>query len=219
MDQNKNSRVEISALRVDHLVFGVHDLDRGVDRFEQLTGVRAVPGGRHVGRGTHNALIGLGPELYLEIIAPDPTQPNPVQHRAFGLDNLSREGLLTWAVKESHLDQAVVKAEEAGINLGGVLDGSRNRPDGSSLSWHYTSPSQMNADGLVPFFIDWGNSRHPADDLESELELTYLRAEHPYPELVRKQLSALNIDLLVTPASSVALIAIIDTPGGPIELS
>ncbi len=47
--------------RVDHLVYAVPDLDRGIAYIEQLLGIRATLGGRHVGRGTHNALLALGP--------------------------------------------------------------------------------------------------------------------------------------------------------------
>ena len=52
-------------------------------------------GGSHPGLGTHNALLSLGDESYLEIIAPDPTQPKPDHPRIFGLDEGWPDGLLT----------------------------------------------------------------------------------------------------------------------------
>ena len=91
--------------KVDHLVYGTPDLNRGIEEIEKLLGVRATPGGKHPGRGTHNALLGLGPTTYLEIIAPDPEQPQPKTPRPFGLDGLKQPGLIAWAAKGIKLDE------------------------------------------------------------------------------------------------------------------
>ena len=53
------------AAQVDHILLGIDDLDRGMEQFEKLTGVRPVYGGKHP-RGTHNALVSLGNGTYLE---------------------------------------------------------------------------------------------------------------------------------------------------------
>src|SRR5579872_4069529 len=85
--------------RIDHLVYATPDLDRGISEIEATLGVKATPGGQHPGGGTRNALVSLGPTTYLEIFAPDPTQPAPEKPRPFGLDNLKRSRLVTWYLK------------------------------------------------------------------------------------------------------------------------
>ena len=45
---------------IDHLIYACPDLDGGVGLIETRFGVRARPGGKHVGLGTHNALLSLG---------------------------------------------------------------------------------------------------------------------------------------------------------------
>ena len=73
---------------IDHLVYAVPDLAAGVAEVEERFGVRARAGGRHIGLGTHN-----GARTYLEIIAPDPGQPEPSMPRPFGVDGVRRGGL------------------------------------------------------------------------------------------------------------------------------
>ena len=148
--------------RVDHLVYATPDLNRGVEEIEKILGVRATPGGQHPGRGTRNALITLGPAIYLEIIAPDPEQPPPKTSRPFGIDGLKASRLVAWAAKGSDLERLRDEAARKGARLGEVMSGSRRRTDGVLLSWRYTDPQTVLADGLVPFFIDWGQSPHPA---------------------------------------------------------
>lgn len=203
---------------VDHLVYATPDLQIGVERVERMLGVRASPGGQHPGRGTRNALLSLGPGAYLEIIGPDPDQPPPAQPRPFGIDDLKEPRLVTWAAKGKDLEQLASTAQSRGVKLGDVTSGSRRRGDGVMLSWRYTDPRTVVADGVVPFFIDWGKTPHPATTATQGASLVALRAEHPDAEQVQRMLSGLGLDLKVQPGSRTALIAIISSPRGRVEL-
>jgi hypothetical protein len=204
--------------RVDHLVYATPDLNRGVEEVEKLMGVRATPGGQHPGRGTRNALIKLGPAAYLEIIAPDPEQPPPKTPRSFGIDGLKESRLVAWAAKGVDLESLRDEAARKGARLGEVSPGSRRRADGVLLSWRFTDPRTVLADGLVPFFIDWGQSPHPAQTAAPGASLIALRAEHPDAQRVQRLLRELGLDLPVQSGPRPALVAVIDSPRGRVEL-
>jgi len=204
--------------RVDHLVYATPDLNRGIDEIESLLGVRATPGGSHPGRGTRNALLALGPATYLEIMAPDPVQPPPKTPRPFGIDSLKKSRLVAWGAKSNRLDELTQDAAREGIHLGEVLSGSRKRPDGVVFSWRFTSPWTVVADGIVPFFIDWGESPHPSQTAAAGLSLVDLHAEHPDTERVRQLLGTLGLSLPVERGLRPALIADIKSPRGCLEL-
>ena len=204
--------------RLDHLVYAVPDLDGGVADLERRLGVRAAPGGPHPGRGTRNALIGLGPDSYLEIIAPDPAQPEPAGGRWFGVDPRAAARLAGWAAKGSDLPRVVASAAQRGVPLGEVMPGARTRPDGVELRWTLTNPDAKAVFGLAPFFIDWGTSPHPAATAPRGPVLVSLRAEHPRPDLAREPLLALGLDLPVAPGPRPALVATLRTVSGDVEL-
>ena len=203
---------------VDHLVYTTPDLQTGVDAIEQLVGVRATPGGQHPGYGTRNALVALGPTAYLEIIGPDPDQPKPDGPRRFGIDDLKAPRLFTWVAKGHDLDQFAVRAASHGVNLGRVIAGRRQRPDGVLLTWRYTDPNTVVGDRLVPYFIDWGTSPHPALTAAPGAALAGLRAEHPEPARIRAMLRQLNLDLDVRLGPRPSLIATIEGRNGRVEL-
>ena len=204
--------------RVDHLVYATPDLDRTVADLESRLGLPATPGGRHPGRGTRNALFGLGPGSYLEVIGPDPESPAPVARGWFGIDALTAPRLVTWAANGAALSDIVAAASRHGIRLGAVAGGSRQQLDGTLLRWRFTDPGIMIADGIIPFFIDWGSGPHPADTLPHGLALVDLEAEHPEPREIERMLLGLGLALPVRSGPMPALVATLDGPGRRVEL-
>ena len=204
--------------RIDHLVYATNDLEASVAEIEARLGVCAAPGGRHPGRGTRNALLALSDRSYLEIVGPDPEQATPAGGRWFQIDDLDRPRLVTWAVKEADPDRLRAAAAASGIELGPVVSGSRRRADGSTLRWRFTDPAVAVADGIVPFFIDWADSPHPAASAPAGPVLQSLRAEHPEPSDAMRALSAVGIDLPVQRGPRPALVAALRTKKGIVEL-
>ena len=204
--------------RVDHLVLATPDLDSAVADLERRLGVRASPGGRHPDRGTRNALLALGPRSYLEIVGPDPDQPRPAAPRWFLIDGLARPRLVAWAANTEDLEEIAAQGARHGIRFGPISTGHRLRADGVSLRWRFTDPATLLDDGLIPFFIDWESSPHPAGSAPWGGELIALAAEHPDPSRVRGNLLALGLDLDLTQGPRPALIATIRAATGTVDV-
>ncbi|GAB0105456.1 VOC family protein [Nocardia sp. JMUB6875] len=202
---------------LDHLVLATPDLAGTVAAITRLVGIEPVAGGRHPGRGTRNFLLGLGDGGYLEIIGPDPEQPEPKQPRPFGIDTLTEARLTAWLVRVKDIDAAITAARGAGHDPGDASDLSRSTPDGRILRWRLTFPGTSTPTQVVPALIDWGETDHPADELPI-VPLLSLEAVHPEPGQVTPRLQALDIELPVRAGNRPALIAILGNPDNPITL-
>ncbi len=203
---------------IDHLVYASPDLDSAVAALADLLGVRAQSGGQHPGKGTRNALLALGPGSYLEIIAPDPDQSDHTGPRWMSVDALDTPRLLTWAASGHDLAARRQRALAHGVPLGPVSSGRRLRGDGVLLHWELTEPEPLIAGGIVPFLIDWGSSPHPSFSAIPGVRLRAFRAEHPDPAPIRAMMQELELPLRIDHALAPALIAILDTPRGEVEL-
>lgn len=221
---------------VDHLVFAAPGLDVGVRHVETLLGAPMQPGGRHEGFGTHNRLLGFGGRAYMEVVSPDPEQAAPDGPRWFGLDTLASPRLVTWCVSIRNLrlpdddgrvpdhpvpDLATLsaRARAAGVELGETRQGVRARTDGSVLRWAMTDPWADRAGGLVPFFIDWGVSRHPGSGLPAVCRFEGVHVEVPDPEPLAGWFDALGLTVPVVGAEVSRIVASIRTPEAVVELS
>src|SRR5437667_5834446 len=179
---------------LDHILLGCNDLQRGISFVEQHTGVRAAFGGVHPGRGTQNALLSLGTRRYLEIIAPDPQQTSSSSELNAELKKLSEPRLVGWAAHPGDVQVLAADLARAGVAAEGPTPGSRKRPDGSVLHWK-TLKLKDDANGLLPFFIEWSadsvltdpeqkmsaDSAHPSTDAPSGCQLLRFELLTPDP--------------------------------------
>jgi hypothetical protein len=96
------------------VIYATTDLDAGSARLERKLGLTVLPGGRHVGQGTHNRIVPLGGG-YLELLAicdADEAAASPIGRVL--LERMSGDGLLAWAVSG-------VDVPEVGKWLAGAL--------------------------------------------------------------------------------------------------
>lgn len=200
----------------DHLLWGAADLGVAIAALAEHTEVHAIPGGQHPDLGTHNAVAALGRKRFLEVIAPDPTLPPGALARR--LAGLTTPTLIMWAARTPSAADTAARAEAAGYQAA-VVDGRRQRPDGTVVRWTNVFVSGHGAGTLVPFFIEWRGEAHPADDAATGLRLRSFRAETPHAEALRAVLRALDVRLAVRRAPTARLVAVLDTPRGRVELA
>jgi hypothetical protein len=151
------SQSPASDVALDHIILGIDRLDRGIEEFARLTGVDPQRGGEHPGRGTGNALVGLGGGAYLEILAPvgPPRESGPSTWPA----RLTASG---WALRAANIESITGRLRAGSFEVAGPMAGSRKRPDGSILEWQTAGVRGPGLE-LAPFFIQWSASTaHPS---------------------------------------------------------
>lgn len=201
---------------LDHILLGIDDLERGVAWVQQRTGVRAIFGGVHPGRGTRNALLSLGPHRYLEIIAPDPQQP--LQGPAQPLAAMREPRLFNWAIHTDDIAAAAKRAVVAGFAIDGPTDGSRTRPDGKTLRWK-ACRLKDDRGGLLPFFIQWDRDAvHPSEDAPAGCTLKRFYMQSPASTELAKLCQNLVVDIGVNYGNQPRLRALISSLTGEFEL-
>jgi Glyoxalase-like domain len=181
--------------KVDHVILGIDDLQKGIEELESRTGVRAEFGGVHPGRGTQNALISLGEHHYLEILAPNPKEKGG--ERTAELRGLTALTPVGWAARANDLPSTQRLLRSHGAQTGEIRPGARKRPDGARLAWktlEYTSPESP----LLPFFIEWDHATaHPSATSPGGCRLAGFFLEDPNPAPLRDALQAAEVGVEV----------------------
>lgn len=208
------------AVIVDHIILGISDLATGIEQLEALTGVRAVIGGEHPGRGTMNALISLGPGHYVELLAPVPGGViDELDDLAGGLETFAELTPLGWAASTDDMDALAQRLVAAGYEIDGPVPGSRVKPDGSVLEWKTLVIVQPLLAG-APFFIEWGESSvHPSESSPQGCELGFLRLEDPEALALRDLVSVLGLPIRVESGAGPAMEVAFNCPNGEVHFS
>jgi hypothetical protein len=173
-------------------------------------------GGEHPGRGTRNALVSLGPGLYVEILAPQASAPD--SGRVAELRALTDLTPFGWAVFVPDVEVARRKLTDAGFGLSAIRPGSRARPDGSLLEWKTFEIEKPPLAG-VPFFIRWGDgTTHPSKDAPGGCRLERLRILSSDADGLRRALASLALaDVAVEAGGPGAMDVTLRCPKGTVQ--
>ena len=137
-------------MQIDHVVYGVQDLEGSARRFRERYHLESVPGGVHPAWGTGNRIVPMGTS-YIELLGV--MDAELARQSVLGRDLLSRtatgDRLLGWCVRTDNLDDT---AERLGLEVG---SGQRVLPSGEVLRWRSAGLERAMTERALPFFITW----------------------------------------------------------------
>ena len=200
------------SLNLDHIAVVARSLEEGTAYVEAVLGATLSPGGKHPQMGTHNRLLSLGPDVYLEVIAIDPEALKPQHRRWFNLDAYTGAPRMTnWICRTDDLDAAL---DAAPAGSGSAMYFRRG-----DLAWRMA----VNEFGRLPFddaspaLISWLEGIHPARRLPDHgFRLSRLDVFHPKASELLDAFPALHrVDVVsVREGPEKRLIATVSTPSG-----
>jgi hypothetical protein len=197
---------------LDHIIIAVPSLRAGIVEFADRTGVTAVIGGQHPGRGTENALASLGQGHYLELLAPIVADSAP---------GAAKRGLrlVGWAVHTRTLPEVIGRLKAAGFRMSGPTAGSRRKPDGTMLSWRTGNlePDQL---PLAPFVIEWGTSvAHPSTTSPGGCRLVRMTLETGDSTRLRRFFDAIGHEVMIRSGPAERMQVELACPKGSVMLT
>ena len=132
---------------IDHLVIAVTDPAAAAAELTDALGLAFTAGGRHTGLGTFNRIAFLG-DAYLELIGvDDPAAAAGWTIGAAAVRALEQGGgFATYGLVDDALRNTVARLQANGSDIGPVVHGSRERPDGERVEWWSASPPQLGPD-------------------------------------------------------------------------
>jgi hypothetical protein len=212
-----------STLVLDHLAIVAPTLEDGAAHVREQIGIEMQAGGKHPEMGTHNLLLRLGSDVFLEVIAVDPAAARPAGPRWFGLADVGAvraawtdgRRLRGFVARTDDLDGVLARHGELLGRKTPVSRGDRHwffsvRPDGL-----------LPAGGAVPPVMDWGPRGNPAPQMpDLGARLVGFEIEHPDPAWLEDLYAKVSLvsPPVVRKGAEIRLRAMIDTPSGMREL-
>lgn len=199
-------------MQIDHIVWFCPNLADGERHFGEIMNCEPRYGGVHAGEGTRNSLLSLSDTTYLEILSRDPAQE--AERLDPELATLTDAGIYHWAVGGADLAAVHSAAAAAGLKGSEVVSGGRTRPDGISVRWKLFGIRDHGFGALVPFFIDWLDSEHPARSAPRGGSMKKLEVYSPRADQLQNIYGVLGIEITVVPAREPGLFVTVESRAG-----
>ena len=172
--------------KLDHIVIGATSLEEGTAYIENKLKTKLSDIGYHDFMGTHNRVLRISNNIYLEVIAIDPNCKSPNRERWFNLDSsilqerLKKNPQVIGYVIETY-DKTVLKHYFPFFNAKrGVYKWKFAMP----MPVKNLLPSIMVDNGVIPSIINWESDKPIKKMKESQFELEKIEVK-----ILKNQLS------------------------------
>ena len=203
---------------IDHIVYAVANLERSIEIFTKATGLKVYPGGEHPDWGTHNAIVRIGEQTYLEFIAKKKSSQPVHKQTWMGLDLIESDKITRWALASKDVELDAKYLKKYNEDLATIVIGSRAIDEHKMLNWLMTTVLPSPWVEPAPFLIDWKKSEHPTAAIPQNCSIKSFTIEHAESEVLKKLLEKLQCPIEVYTTHSTQLKLVLDTPKGEIVI-
>ena len=165
--------------KLDHIVFGAFSLEEGTNFIENKLSRKLSKVGYHDFMGTHNRVIKIDKDIYLEIISVDPSSKAPKKDRWFNLDNPKLQRKLE---NSPQIIGYVIETEDKEIlkHFCAPMAASRGK-----YKWNFAMPNlesdfldiKLIENGLMPSLISWKSNKPILQMKDNDFNLNKIEIE------------------------------------------
>ena len=165
--------------KLDHIVFGARSLEEGTNFIEKKLGIKLSEVGYHDFMGTHNRVVKVDKDVYLEVIAIDPSSKSPNENRWFNLDNPILQKKLEYSPQ---MIGYVIETKDKEIikHFYTPIEASRG-----NYKWNFAMPSlesnffnkELIENGIIPSLINWKSNKPVYEMKNNHLSLNKIEIE------------------------------------------
>ena len=165
--------------KLDHIVFGARSLEEGTNFIEKKLGIKLSEVGYHDFMGTHNRVVKVDKDVYLEVIAIDPSSKSPNENRWFNLDNPILQKKLEYSPQ---MIGYVIETKDKEMlkHFCTPIEASRG-----NYKWNFAMPSlesnffnkELIENGIIPSLINWKSNKPVYEMKNNQLSLKKIEIE------------------------------------------
>jgi len=165
--------------KLDHIVFGARSIEEGTNFIEKKLDIKLSEVGYHDFMGTHNRVVKVDKDIYLEVIAIDPSSKSPNENRWFNLDNPILQKKLEYSPQ---MIGYVIETKDKEIlkHFCAPIKASRG-----NYKWNFAMPNlesnffnkELIENGIIPSLINWKSNKPVHEMKNNQLSLNKIEIE------------------------------------------